>query len=75
MIDNNGVKRYLIFKLQKKIKRGITVNFICVDFRIDFPLIKDVERFKFSIGDFTMMLCYGISPDKILHNGNLGVEF
>lgn len=75
MIDNNGVKRHLIFKLQKEIKRRICVNFICDDFLIDFPLIKNVKRFKFNISDFTMMLSQGINPDKILRNGNLDVEF
>ena len=71
MTDNNGGKRHLSFKLKKKIKRMIYVNFICDDFRIDFPLIKDVKRFEFGINDFTMMLSYGINPGKILPNGNL----
>jgi len=75
MLDNNGVKRHLTFKLQKEIKRRICVNFICDDFRIDFPLLKNVERFKFNINDFTMMLRYGINANKVLHNGNLNVEF
>ena len=75
MFDNNGRKRHLIFKLQKEIKRRVYVNFICDDFRIDFPLIKDVGRFKFNIYDFTMMLSYGIKSDKILPNGNLDIEF
>jgi hypothetical protein len=75
MIDNNGEKRHLTFKLQKEIKRRVYVNFICDDFRIDFPRIKDVERFKFNINDFTKMLYHGVNPDKVLPNGNLDVEF
>ena len=75
MINNNDIKRYIHFKLQKEIKRKVFVTFICDGFRIDFPLIKDVEQFKFAIDDFTMMLRHGIKADMILQNGNLAVEF
>lgn len=75
MLGSDGVKRHLTFKLKKEIKRMIYVTFICDDFRIDFPLIKDVERFKFGINNFIMMLYYGIKSDKISPSGNLDVEF
>ena len=70
-IDSASVERHIIFKLRKDVKKKISVKFICDDFRIDFPLIKDVKRFEFGINDFTMMLSYGIKSDTILPN----VEF
>lgn len=75
ILGSDGAKRHLTFKLKKEIKRMVYVTFICENFRIDFPLIKDVERFKFEIYDFVMMLSYGIKSDKISPSGNLDVEF
>lgn len=75
MLLSDGGERHLTFKLKKEIKRRVYVNFICNDFRIDFPLTKDVERFKFGVKDFTMMLSYGIKSDKISLNGNIDIEF
>ena len=75
LLTNEGTKRHLIFKLKKELKRVISVTFLCEDFRINFPLIKDVESFKFGINDFTMMLSYGIKSENISPDGNLDVEF
>jgi hypothetical protein len=75
MLRSDGAERHLTFKLKKEIKRRVYVNFICNDFRIDFPLMKGVERFKFGIKDFTMMLSYGIKSDKISPNGNFDIDF
>ncbi|MCO5945615.1 hypothetical protein [Mucilaginibacter flavidus] len=75
MLCSDGAERHLTFKLKKEIKRRVYVNFICNDFRIDFPLMKGVERFKFGIKDFTIMLSYGIKSDKISPNGNFDIEF
>ncbi len=75
MLRSNGMEHHLTFKLKKEIKRMVYVNFICNDFRIDFPLMKDVERFKFGINDFTKLLSYGIKSDKISPNSNFDIEF
>lgn len=75
MLSTNGIERHLTFKLKKEIKRMVYVNFTCNDFRIDSPLMKGVERFKFGINDFTRMLSYGIKSDRISPNGNFNIEF
>lgn len=75
MLGSDGTKRHLTFKLKKEVKRAVYVAFTCEDFRIDFPLIKNVERFTFRMYNFTLMLSYGFKPDNILPNGNLYVEF
>ena len=65
LTDKKGEIRTLRFSLKKGIKKIIDVDFICEDFQINFPLLKQVKRFKFNIYDFTMMLNYGIKSNKI----------
>ncbi|WP_179414337.1 hypothetical protein HDF19_01795 [Mucilaginibacter sp. E4BP6] len=69
--------RTISFSLKKGLKRIVEVKFRCQGFRINFPLIKNVESFTFDIYDFAMMIEHGINMDeKSSNNGlNLDVEF
>lgn len=77
MRSKSGQVRNIDFRLKKEVKKMVYVKFTCIDFRINFPLLKQVERFKFNIYNFAMMLEYGIKTDEHSQGSgsDLDVEF
>ena len=66
--------RIISFSFKKVLKKKVEVKFKCQGFRINFPLIKNVESFTFDIYDFTMMIKYGFSIDEKSPNKGLDLD-
>ncbi|MFC0517461.1 hypothetical protein ACFFGT_24835 [Mucilaginibacter angelicae] len=73
----SGKVRYLSFELRSPKRGFIEVGFTCHDFRLNFPLIKNVESMTFNLYDFIKLIEYGIKIDENeLHpEQDLNVEF
>ena len=68
----NGQLRIISFNLKKGIKKMVYVKFRCHGFRINFPLIKNIESFTFNIYNFVMMIENGIKIDE--NSSNIGLD-
>jgi hypothetical protein len=73
----SGIVRILSFRLKGPKRHGIDVVFTCHDFRINFPLKKNITTFTFGIYNFTLLLEYGIKvdPNEQHPENDLEVEF
>jgi hypothetical protein len=70
----NGQLRIISFSLKKGVKKMVYVKFRCHEFRINFPLIKNVESFTFNIYNFAMMIEHGIKIDENSSNTGLDLD-